>query len=70
MKDLSKIKFWLFDLDNTLYDGATKVFDQVDKKMSKFISEKLDVSLEEAKKNSKKLFSRIQHYFKRYDKKS
>ena len=38
MKDLSKIKFWLFDLDNTLYDGATKVFDQVDKKMSKFIS--------------------------------
>ena len=32
MKDLSKIKFWLFDLDNTLYDGATKVFDQEDKK--------------------------------------
>ena len=50
MKDLSKIKFWLFDLDNTLYDGATKVFDQVDKKMSKFISEKLNVSLEEARK--------------------
>ena len=42
MKDLSKIKFWLFDLDNTLYDGATKVFDQVDKKMSKFISKKLE----------------------------
>jgi len=50
MKDLSKIKFWLFDLDNTLYSGDTKVFDQVDKKMSKFISEKLKVSLEEAKK--------------------
>ena len=32
MKDLTNIKFWLFDLDNTLYDGATKVFDQVDKK--------------------------------------
>ena len=40
-------KVWLFDLDNTLYDGATKVFDQVDKKMSKFISEKLNVNLEE-----------------------
>ena len=53
MKDLSKIKFWLFDLDNTLYDGATKVFDQVDKKMSKFISEKLNVSLEEARKIQK-----------------
>ena len=37
MKDLTNIKFWLFDLDNTLYDGATKVFDQVDKKIpSKF----------------------------------
>ena len=56
MKDLSNIKFWLFDLDNTLYDGATKVFDQVDKKMSKFISEKLDVSLEEQKKFKKTIF--------------
>ena len=56
MKDLSKIKFWLFDLDNTLYSGDTKVFDQVDKKMSKFISEKLNVSLEEAKKIQKNYF--------------
>ena len=47
MKELKDIKFWLFDLDNTLYDGATKVFDQVDKKMSKFISEKLSVSLKD-----------------------
>ena len=56
MKDLSKIKFWLFDLDNTLYSGDTKVFDQVDKKMSKFISEKLNVELEEAKKIQKNYF--------------
>ena len=56
MKDLKNIKFWLFDLDNTLYDGATKVFDQVDKKMSKFISEKLNVSLEEARKIQKSYF--------------
>ena len=47
-KFFRNIKFWLFDLDNTLYDGATKVFDQVDKKMSKFISEKLKVNIEEA----------------------
>ena len=56
MKDLTNIKFWLFDLDNTLYDGATKVFDQVDKKMSKFISEKLNVNLEEARKIQKNYF--------------
>ena len=59
MNDLNKIKYWLFDLDNTLYDGATKVFEQVDKKMTKFISEKLNVDSKEARKNSKKLFSRI-----------
>ena len=37
---MSKIKFWLFDLDNTC-DGATKVFDQVDKKCQIYI-EKLN----------------------------
>ena len=56
MKELSNIKYWLFDLDNTLYSGDTKVFDQVDKKMSKFISEKLKVSLDEAKKIQKNYF--------------
>jgi len=56
MKELTKIKYWLFDLDNTLYSGQTKVFDQVDKKMSSFISKKLNVSLEEAKKIQKKYF--------------
>ena len=56
MKELSKIKYWLFDLDNTLYSGQTKVFDQVDKKMSSFISKKLNVSLEEAKKIQKDYF--------------
>jgi len=56
MKELKKIKYWLFDLDNTLYSGDTKVFDQVDKKMSKFISEKLKVNEEEAKKIQKNYF--------------
>ncbi|MDA9092078.1 pyrimidine 5'-nucleotidase [Pelagibacteraceae bacterium] len=56
MKELKKIKYWLFDLDNTLYSGDTKVFDQVDKKMSTFISKKLNVSIEEAKKIQKNYF--------------
>ena len=56
MKELNNIKFWLFDLDNTLYSGDTKVFDQVDKKMSKFISEKLNVSIDDAKKIQKNYF--------------
>ena len=49
MIELTKIKYWLFDLDNTLYSGQTKVFDQVDKKMSSFISKKLNVDLKKAK---------------------
>ncbi len=56
MKELINIKYWIFDLDNTLYSGDTKVFDQVDKKMSKFISDKLGVSIEEAKKIQKNYF--------------
>ena len=56
MKELKNIKFWLFDLDNTLYSGATKVFDQVDKKMTEFISSKLNMSKKEARKIQKNYF--------------
>ena len=56
MRELNKIKCWIFDLDNTLYSGQTKVFDQVDKKMSSFISKKLNISLVEAKKIQKEYF--------------
>ena len=56
MKKLKLIKYWIFDLDNTLYSGHTKVFDQVDKKMSEYISKKLNVSTLEAKKIQKNYF--------------
>ena len=56
MKELTEIKFWIFDLDNTLYSGQTKVFSEVDKKMSSFISEKFNVNLIEAKKIQKEYF--------------
>jgi len=60
MKEFQNIKYWLFDLDNTLYSGKTKVFEQIDKKMSQFISEKLNVSIKDAKKIQK-------NYFYEYD---
>ena len=53
MKELVNIKYWIFDLDNTLYEGDTKVFEQVSKRMSKYISAKLNISIEEAKKIQK-----------------
>ena len=56
MKMLQFSKFWIFDLDNTLYSGETRVFEQVDKRMSKYISEKLNVSILEAKEIQKNYF--------------
>ena len=56
MNSFKSIKFWIFDLDNTLYSGQKKVFEQVDKKMSKYISEKLNITVEEARKIQKNYF--------------
>ena len=56
MKIFKSIEYWIFDLDNTLYSGKTKVFEQVDKKMSKYISDKLNVTIDEAKKIQKNYF--------------
>ena len=53
MKELTEIKYWIFDLDNTLYSGQTKVFSEVDKRMSSFISDKFNVDLIETKKIKK-----------------
>ncbi len=63
MKELIDIKYWIFDLDNTLYSGQTQVFSEVDKKMSAFISKKMDVDLVKAKEIQKNIFmSMAQHY--------
>ena len=56
MKNLLDIKYWIFDLDNTLYSGQSKVFSEVDKKMSLFISKKMNVDLVKAKEIQKKIF--------------
>ncbi len=39
---------WVFDLDNTLYHPASNIFDQMRVRMGEFISEYLDVDLDEA----------------------
>ena len=56
MIELKNAKCWIFDLDNTLYSGKSKVFEQVDKKMSAFISNKLNINLNEARKIQKNYF--------------
>ena len=49
MKELKKIKNILFDLDGVLYQDLEAVFGQVSKKMTKYISDKLDLDLKKAK---------------------
>ena len=56
MKELTEIKYWIFDLDNTLYTEQTKVFSKVDKKMSAFKTKKMNVDLVKAKEIQKKYF--------------
>ena len=45
MKELKNIKNILFDLDGVLYQDLESVFGQVSKKMTEYISKKLDLDL-------------------------
>ena len=47
---------WVFDLDNTLYPRNCNLFAQIDVKMKAFISELLNVDLEEAHRIQKQYF--------------
>lgn len=49
-------KYWIFDLDNTLYSSSTKIFDLIDIRMKKFISRELKISQNEAFKIQKELY--------------
>lgn len=51
--NLDHIDTWIFDLDNTLYSGDVAFFAQIDKKMTSFISEYLDLPPLEARKVQK-----------------
>ena len=48
MDEIKNVKFWIFDLDNTLYPSSTNLFSRIDKLMANFITEHLNVNHEEA----------------------
>ena len=54
MKELKNIKNILFDCDGVLYADLEGVFGQVSKKMTQYISNKLNVDLKQAKEASNK----------------
>ena len=65
MKIFQSIKFWIFDLDNTLYSGKTRVFEQVDKKDEEFFSKSYAafIILRELKSPLRYLFYLVPTFF-------
>ena len=56
MINLRNIKFWIFDLDNTLYSSTANIFSKIDKKMCQFIIDELHVDETEALEIKNKYF--------------
>ena len=55
----SHVSHWVFDLDNTLYPAATRLFDQIEPRMTAYVMEALGV--DEARANHLRM-----HYWKTY----
>ena len=51
MKNLNNIKNILFDCDGVLYEDLEAVFGQVSKRMTNYISNKLNIDLKKAKEH-------------------
>lgn len=51
--DLSHVRHWIFDLDNTLYPRRCDLFSQIDIKMTQFVSELLGLPHDQARKVQK-----------------
>lgn len=55
----SHVTDWVFDLDNTLYPPQARLFDQIEKRMTRFVMEALGVNRDEADRLRR-------HYWRRY----
>jgi len=58
MAELSHIRSWVFDLDNTLYSAANHVFAEMDARMADFVARFLGVPLDEATRVQKEYYAR------------
>ena len=47
---------WVFDLDNTLYNARHGLFDQVDQRITEYVSRALDIPTDEARPLQKRYF--------------
>jgi putative hydrolase of the HAD superfamily len=55
-RELSHIRDWVFDLDNTLYPADINLFPQIDRRMGEFIARDFGISPEEARIIQKQYF--------------
>ena len=53
---INKIDTWIFDLDNTLYQADSGIFQQVHELMGKFIEKHLKIDINKAKEIQKKYY--------------
>jgi len=58
VEKFEQIDTWVFDLDNTLYSPDCRLFDQIDVRMGKFISELLSIDRTQARLIQKDYFFR------------
>ncbi|MCW1384255.1 pyrimidine 5'-nucleotidase [Novosphingobium sp. KCTC 2891] len=54
--DPTRVDFWIFDLDYTLYPASARVFEQIDQRMGVFIAELLGCDAAEARRIQKMYF--------------
>lgn len=47
-QSLSHVRDWVFDLDNTLYDPADRLFDQIERRMTAYVMRELGVDHDQA----------------------
>lgn len=47
-RPFSEIRTWVFDLDNTLYPPAARLFDQIEKRMTAYVMDALNIGETEA----------------------
>ena len=47
-RPLAEIETWIFDLDNTLYPVSCRLFDQIHSRMTRFVADRLDLTVEAA----------------------
>jgi putative hydrolase of the HAD superfamily len=54
--ELSHIRYWIFDLDNSLYPASANLFQLIDMRMGEFIQQLLSCDPEEARRVQKRHF--------------